>query len=1363
MRCPNCGFENPIGCKFCGMCGTVLARACVVCGSTNPLVFRFCGQCGTSLLESEIDSPVALPEPQLLAHEPSSEPSVSDALVPTHEIQLEGERRLVTVILADVSQSTDLLEEIGTERWVAIMNRALQIMEAEVYRYGGEVDQFRGDGLVALFGATMAHEDDAVRAVLAALAIQEAIQPYADELADQEQIDLRLRVGVNSGEVIVANIGDRAQHSEDTAMGEAIALAARMETAAEPSTVLISENTYQLVQSEFSWRPLGEIAVKGIGEPVRVYRPLSPTPDAQRSRRLAAYGLPTILVGRDQEAKTLARSLRDLGSGRGGIVCIIADEGMGKSHLVSQVRGTLVQDRLESDPDAHPEFTWLEARCRSHEQAWPYAMWLDLGRRWLQVDELDNDEAVLDRLRERTEMLWGDAYEEHYPYLAFWLSLPLEDRFISLIQRQSAEGLRQRLFTSIRSWVKTLSEQGPVALAFEDVHWVDTASLELLRHCLPVSESSPVQWWLMFRPERTSAIWDFRHYLDSEYPHRTTTVSLLPMDEAECNRMLDRLVGSDVLPDSTRALIVEKAEGNPYYIEELISSLAREGALVRDAWTGRWRATRAITTIELPDTLRGLLLSRIDGLAPQERHVLQLAAVIGTVFWESVLVELVGDREAVIAHLTAVQRAELVHERGRVPELGREYAFKSSLIRDAAYESILSPQRMAYHQQVADHLAGFFGQEALAQYYGVIAYHYRHAKDQRKELFYVLSAAEHAQEIYANDQAMAHYVRAIELLDSLEGAMPEQVTQDWSLEALQGLGQVAFGLGDIGRAEGYFREAIALGKALARSPRLLVRLCYWLAEALFWQNRYNEQIEIAKEGLALVGFDAESLEAVLMGQEIAIGSLELGDVATFREYTYRTATFLRDLPYVQELRPAYSHVSKAFRVDKDLAQAMDWLDELRERAERHQDLRALGEAYYLQGDILADQGDLIGALAREQEALKLFAEIGDTKHESWCLGNAGWAAMMLGDFDLAESYVHRGLELARAIGNKRDVAWGDWRLGQIALCKGDFRQGLVAFEDAAQLFLDIGRRRSEIRAIYAVGRIRLAMGEMEQALGYFQQAAVLAEPDAYRQDTFSLAAELNALELASENTEAFRRFCESFKREHPEIAAGPLVQWYLEPTEALTADELSSKLVFIDSFDERVDSGWQWHDPMGDSEYVIHNGLELAVAPGRDLWLVNLGAPRLQRAAHGDWQAQTVCGPVKGAGMGQEPVIGGMVLWQNDENYMRLDRGAGGEREVSFLGCIENRDVVVGRGWLPDWLGSDGDVFLRIRYVDGIAEALCSVDGEMWFAVGWTAFPDQDNLRLGLYGIGVQDPLLYPGRCRGSHSIRFRALWLWQV
>ncbi len=257
MKCPNCGFDSPPEMKYCGRCGTRLAQVCPSCNFANPLDYRYCGMCGARLTEE----PVA-EQPQL--------PLVAASALPTALPvgQLEGERRVATVILADVQSSTNLIEKIGTEAWVQVMNRVLQILEAEIYRFGGRVDQFRGDGLVAFFGAISAHEDDPERAVLAALSMQQALKPYTAELAERDGIDLRLRVGVNTGEVIVTRVGDSSRYREDTAMGEAVALAARMETAAEPGTVLVSQNTFQLVESEFEWQSLGEITVKGVSKPV---------------------------------------------------------------------------------------------------------------------------------------------------------------------------------------------------------------------------------------------------------------------------------------------------------------------------------------------------------------------------------------------------------------------------------------------------------------------------------------------------------------------------------------------------------------------------------------------------------------------------------------------------------------------------------------------------------------------------------------------------------------------------------------------------------------------------------------------------------------------------------------------------------------------------------------------------------------------------------------------------------------------------------------------------------------------------------------------------------------------------------------
>jgi class 3 adenylate cyclase len=758
--------------------------------------------------------------------------------------QLEGERRPATVILADVTGSTDLLEQIGTEAWVEIMNHIFQILGSEIYRFGGEVDQFRGDGLLAFFGATSTHEDDPERAVLAALAMQTAIHPYAAELAEGEDIDLRLRVGVNTGQVIAATVGDSHQHSEETAMGEAITLAARMEESAEPGTVLVSENTYRLVQSRFEWQPLGEITVRGISHPVAVYRPLTHRADVERPQRLQLYGLSIPLIGREEEFRTIKRHVEGLYDGRGGIVMVTGEKGLGKSFLVSEVRqhsarqSALLAEAHSEDASPPPPLTWLRGRCRSYDQAWPYSMWRDLVRSWLGVKEDEPQIETRNRLRQQAEALWGDRLAEHYPYLATFLSLPPEETFADRVKHLDADGLRHQFFFTLRSWVEALAQRGPLVLAFADVHWADTTSLELLKYCLPLCDHQAILWIIVFRPERTSSVWGVRHHVETEYPHRAITLTLPPLNEAQSSEFIDRLIGREILPPETRTLVLDKAEGNPYYIEELIRSLIEQGTLVQDAQTGKWHTTRAVTSLDLPDSLQSLLLARIDCcLSPEERNILQMAAVIGSVFWLNVLQALARDVAALEApllkrHLTTLQRSQLIDERGRAPDLGMEYAFKSNLIRDAAYESLLSAQRASYHLRVAEYLEDLFGTESVALYYGVMAYHYRQAGRHRKELFYSLQAAEHAQNIYANVEALEHYARALELLDEMEAQATDEnqlyAIHTQRFEVLNGRRGVLFLMGDFDAMWADAQALLPLAQELEDDPS-------WMIDALLQQ------------------------------------------------------------------------------------------------------------------------------------------------------------------------------------------------------------------------------------------------------------------------------------------------------------------------------------------------------------------------------------------------------------------------------------------------------------------------------------------------------------------------------------------------
>jgi len=1306
MKCPKCGFDNPPEMTFCGQCGTRLVRVCLVCGFANPPDHRFCGKCGTQL--------AAEPMPTELSRIPGeSEETVPTRVEPQLEISdelegsapvLMGERRPATIILADVKGSTDLLERIGTEAWFEIMNRVLQILESEVYRFGGEVDQFRGDGLVAFFGATVAHEDDPERAVLSSLSMQQALKSYAAELAELEGIELLLRVGVNTGEVIVANIGDRRQHSEDTAMGEAIALAARMETAAKPGSILVSENTYRLVDSQFEWQPLGEVNVKGVSLPVTVYRPLAPRAEAERLRDQHARELSSPLIGREAECESLEACIEDLRDGRGGIAMVIGDTGLGKSRLIAEIKQHALRgeallaevsqyDRhsvglsqelarqtptdVEQDSVNTPledvsreQLSWMQGRCRSYNQSMPYSMWLDLVRRWLGVREGEPDTVIIDRLRLQTENLWGDQLTEHYPYLATCLSLPVEGAYAEQLNNLGAEGLRHQFFLTIREWVEAMAKRGPLVIAFTDLHWADSTSLDLLKYCLPLCEHEAVVFLIVFRPDRTSPAWGFHHNVETEYPHKTISLTLPPLTDAQSGEFIDQLIGPGVLPVETRTLILEKAEGNPYYIEELIRSLIEPGMLEQDTSTGKWRELRAVDSLTLPDTLQSLLLARIDRLSPEERRVLQMAAVIGPVFWLDVLGELVGNGRLLKTHLTSMQREQLILERGRNYDLGREYVFKSTLIRDAAYESILKSQRVTYHRQSAEYIEESVGEEALANYHGVLAYQYQNAGISSKELFHHLLAAERAQKIYANTEALQHYERALELLDELEqseelasdlkkpGRLGD-IPKEWRLEVLRGMGQIHFGTGEVVKAEGEFRAAIALGKEVELEVSELVRLYYWLGEVLFWQARYKERIAIGEQGLALLGDDTESVETVLMNQTIAVAFLVEWNVEKFKEYTYRTAQFIQSLPYSPELRTAYDHIIIAHREDKNIDEAMKWIQVLERNAEQHHDLRASGEVHDYTAFILSLTGDVYGAISRHEQALELFRQIGDAKHEGWCLRNIGGAFLTLGDIPKAAEYSWNGLINAEAIGIQGELSEANLQIGLIFLCQGLWDKALDAFYKATQVFHGTGiwiRRVTEF-ANYSIGQVYLSQGDHAEALKKFKAIAP-AYLEILKLEPHFFAQIVSGLEQAYKSPKGLRSFSRRFREKHPEVKDSPFTQWFLEPTEEKTVNEAC---LFQEEFTATLSADWGWEDPFGDCSFTVQNGLEIHAVNGRNLLGPNLSAPRLLRAVPNvlgevdgaNFAVQTTCVPISG----EKPAIGGILIWNDKENWLCLERG----------------------------------------------------------------------------------------------------------
>ncbi|MBI5294636.1 MAG: AAA family ATPase [Chloroflexi bacterium] len=1041
MKCPHCGFDSPPEMRYCGMCGTRLTVACSECGFSNPLNYRYCGMCGASL-NAEIARPAAEPLPAPL--------ETLGAPVPIQTAQpLEGERRVVTVIVTDLTESTRLLEKLGTEDWVELMNRILHVLESEVNRFGGEVSQFRGDGLVAMFGASLAHEDDPERAILAALSMQRAFDLYMREWHQNESVELKMRIGVNTGEVIVVNVSGR-QHWEEAAMGMAVTGAARMEVSAEPGTVLVSEHTYELVAPLFTWQNLGRITVKGVSQPMAVYRPLTHVVGPNEIPQIQSFPNFIPRIGRELEFHTLKDCVKGLFAGRGRIAVVQGDQGSGKSFLTREVqqyfvhRGSLLAESHPVSPPETSKLSWGSGRCRSYSQTWPYSTWLDLFRDWLQFSPDDSREEKLACLRSHAGELWGSDLGEHYPYIATFLDLPLEEIFSEKIHHLDGESLRQRIFLAVRSWIEAASHKSPLVLVFSDLQWADDSSLALLRYCLPVCDNEPLLWVFTLRLERETVAWNFNQYLDAEYPHRLTSITLSPLTEAQSLELIGHLIGSEVLPTETSDLIIRNAGGNPYYILELVRVLISRGVLACNEDCTEWHMTRAMTTLDLPESLQQLLVARLDRLSAHERLVFQVAAVIGSVFWFNILEALLGNTPTLKADLAALQRAQFIEESGRVPELGMQYAIRSPLLRDTAYESLLSGQRAAYHLRVAEYLEGLSTTDALGGYDGMLAYHYRGAGKSRKELFYTLLAADHARKIYANTEALQHYSRAVELLACLEESSHSNeethLLRTERFEVLNNRREVLYQLGQVVAAHADTRALLPLARQMGDDPT-------WLIDAL----------------LAEAEISHHNLESLSQGLQAAREALELSRKIGDRNREMRSLIRVADDLFL--LRDHNWHDAAG--------QALSMARQMGDLKTEVQLLIGIGDAYGLD--------DLPRSREYLQEALSKSEKLNDKATEISLLSAIGQQFERDGDyFRQLTDYEMKRLHISRKIGNRMEEGSALMFCGQIqALYLGDYESGLETERQALHIWENINSR---LFPLLRIAQIQAARGQCDEAL-----------------------------------------------------------------------------------------------------------------------------------------------------------------------------------------------------------------------------------------------------------------------------------------
>jgi len=722
---------------------------CPNCQTINPDVAKFCVNCGTSLAEtvrerggSRLDSIAMLGEDKSTKSQFNLDRYLPQELVTKLEAarsrnSMVGERRVITMLFCDVKGSTAAAEKVDPEIWTDIMNGVFEFMIRPIYKYEGLVPRLMGDAILAFFGAPITHEDDPQRAVLAGLEIQEGIKSYAEEIRLKHSLEFGLRVGINTGLVVVGEIGSDLR-MEYTAIGDAINLAARMEQTAQVGTIQISNETYKLVAPFFEVESLGEVEVKGKAAPVKTYRVLGVKSTPGHLRGLE--GLSSPLVGRDAQLALLNDRMKDLNQGVGSFVAVMGEAGLGKSTLIAELKkshdGSSVQ--------------WLRGDALSYARSISYFPWRQIIRQSVDAREDDSPAVVRHKLGyvcECCTLPGGDI-----PFLEAMLAVESEES-LQVVMGFQGDALIQRMVDATRGFLCGLAVDKPLVIMFDDLHWSDEASLNLLFSLADLTETQPILFICMSRPDKTVPSWDTIEKIQQKIGDKYSSIALEPLRAEQTDMMLANLLGMKGLPKNVRDMIVERADGNPFFIEELIRSLIETKQLMRE--NSHWKAVGEDAKVSLPNTLRGVLNARIDRLPELSKHVLQDASVIGRVFDLQILKRLTNLNGGLDSHIQYLNEATLI-------EPSRdEYMFRHVLIQEAAYDSILIKNRVELHRQIGEALEELHANR-VEEFAPLLAYHFYTAQDSRS-LKYDILAGEKSARLYANAEAVTHFSRAIEV------------------------------------------------------------------------------------------------------------------------------------------------------------------------------------------------------------------------------------------------------------------------------------------------------------------------------------------------------------------------------------------------------------------------------------------------------------------------------------------------------------------------------------------------------------------------------------------------------------------------
>ena len=981
-----------------------------------------------------------------------------------------SERRHVTVLFADIYDSTRLVKGVDPEDAVAILSPTVDLMVDAVRRHEGTVVKMMGDGIMAIFGAPVALEKHAVRACFAAIAIQSEIEARRKSVQRPQMTDIHVHIGVASGEVVAGFLGENSIAGYD-AIGFTIHLASYLQDVAPSGAIYLNESTYALVRHQLDCEPLGPTKIKGSADPVPIYRLTIKSYDARTRQGVDRKASHSALIGRDEELALLKRQAELLFKDEGGaIVGIIGEAGIGKSHLLAAFRASAVRRGV----------TWLEGAALSYGQSLSYWPFLEILHNFSGITEDDTAAVQWRKLNQQLSELFDSNTSEVLPYIATLLGVTVSKEYQDRVKYLDSEAMRHQIFRSMRLLFEKQTQQAPIILVFEDAFWMDLSSVALLLHLMPLIESSPILICLVTRSDSEGAeLWPAAR----QYVNRYSEIRLAPLSRTASSQLIDGLLMADDLPPGIRKAVMSAAEGNPLFLEEVVRTLVDTEVIVRDAGDGRWQvAGSGDIRLQIPELIHSVIMARVDRLKGSARRTLKTASVIGRAFHVRILASVLDPEVELSGNLAILRRADLIFDRRLDPE--PECMFKHVLVQEATYDSILVKSRRELHAKVAAALEKIFA-DRLDEMAGLVAYHYARAEIWDRAHEFLLKAGDQAEKVAADAEALQHFRGAMQAFERAYGRKETPLEQ---AVIQRRIGEALYRRGQNDEAARQFRIALELLGDRDPQSKIGVRLEI-LRQLLIqcWHRLWPRRVLDSRIGTASLA-DEERVRIFVMQWWL-----------NFFEHPERTILYSLKTVNVSERHGIPSgivHSSATLGFVCDAAGVPSIGLHYHARAERLAAMTnnplLIGHAALGFGWYASYVGDWKAAADYFSRGAMLFRQAGDLRH--W--GSVTWGTILLfyyqGKLTSAIRHTRELLRSSQEADDAVNLRWGRLAEGMTLLRADRLAEAVASLEIAIQEGLAAGDWQIWIRGTAELAQVRLQQGREDEAMSLLASASAMA-------------------------------------------------------------------------------------------------------------------------------------------------------------------------------------------------------------------------------------------------------------------------------